>query len=889
MAEILFTIIIYPITQILEFSYTLTFKLFRETGLSIILIGIVVSTICLPLYAVAEKWQQIERAVSLKLKPKADKIKRAFKGDEQYMILKTFYRQNHYHPIYALRSSFGLLIQVPFFIAAYHYISHLELLNGVSFYFIKDLSTPDALFSINGFKINILPIAMTLITCVSNFIYTKGLPVKEKVQLYSMAALFLILLYNSPSALVLYWTMNNVFSLFKNIYYKIQVKNKKIFLIGLFSLICLLLSIFCIIKFNYISKAKLLSLMLIITAFIPWIYFLIKKYYINSKFIIQFEKSNIVFILSIFLIWILLGLFIPSQLISSSPQEFSFIDNYTNPLYFIYNISLQVFGLFIFLPICLYFLFSDNIKKWFSIIFFIISICFIINTFVFTGNYGILSINFTYEASPDHSRNENLFNILILFLISILLFFLYISKIKKYISVFISFCIISLFSISIYNFSIIQTSFKQLSNHYTKTEKINDKITPIFSISKNGSNVAIIMLDRAANGFIPYILDESSELREIFSGFTFYPNTVSFNGYTAIGSPPIFGGYDYTPEHINKLSNITLLEKHNQSLLMLPVIFSQNGYNVTVTDPPYANYNKIASLSIFNDYSNIKSFVTNSVYTDLWLNENNLNLQTASNIIKRNTFWYSILKSIPLFLRNSIYMDGTWCSPVSGNRLRLTLDGYSVLDYLPRLGNITSDDKNNILIMSNQTTHNGSYLQAPDYVPAVPVTNYGESPFAKEHAYHVNAAAIKRIADWIKYLKENNVYDNTRIILVADHGPEPNFITNIGLPFNVDQFNPLLLVKDFNASGEIKTDYSFMSNADVPYLSLTDLVENPVNPFTGNAISNDRKKEPLYIAISGSIHLANGDATQYSLNPNKDYYVRDNIFIKENWIRASEK
>jgi membrane protein insertase Oxa1/YidC/SpoIIIJ len=68
-----------------------------------------------------------------KLAGKARKIRQAFKGDEQHMILSTYYRQNHYHPIYALRSSFGILIQVPFFIAAYQYISHLEALQGASF------------------------------------------------------------------------------------------------------------------------------------------------------------------------------------------------------------------------------------------------------------------------------------------------------------------------------------------------------------------------------------------------------------------------------------------------------------------------------------------------------------------------------------------------------------------------------------------------------------------------------------------------------------------------------------------------------------------------------------------------------------------------------------
>jgi membrane protein insertase Oxa1/YidC/SpoIIIJ len=74
------------------------------------------------------------------------------------MILSTYYRQNHYHPLYALRNSFGILIQIPFFIAAYTFLSHFNALKGASFVFIRDLGAPDGLLEINGIRFNILPI-----------------------------------------------------------------------------------------------------------------------------------------------------------------------------------------------------------------------------------------------------------------------------------------------------------------------------------------------------------------------------------------------------------------------------------------------------------------------------------------------------------------------------------------------------------------------------------------------------------------------------------------------------------------------------------------------------------------------------------------------------------
>src|SRR5574344_45732 len=199
MREFLYTILIYPLYLIIEFFYMVFYHIFENPGICLICVSLFVSTICLPLYAVAEHWQQVERDTEKKLDGGVKRIKSVFKGDEQYMILSTYYRENHYQPIYALRSSIGLLIQIPFFIAAYLFLSHLELLSNTSFLFIKDLAHPDSLFKIGNFSVNILPILMTVINCIAGAIYTKGFKLKEKIQIYAMAIVFLILLYDSPS------------------------------------------------------------------------------------------------------------------------------------------------------------------------------------------------------------------------------------------------------------------------------------------------------------------------------------------------------------------------------------------------------------------------------------------------------------------------------------------------------------------------------------------------------------------------------------------------------------------------------------------------------------------------------------------------------------------
>ena len=177
-----------------------------------------VSLACLPLYIRADILQEKEKEIQSKLAKKVNSIKKNFKGDERLFLLQTYYKQNNYHPIMGLRLSLSLLLQIPIFIAAYTFFNNLQLLHGLETYYFQDLSQPDELIAIGDITINYLPILMTIINLAAGFVYSKNKSFKENKLLICMSLFFLILLYNSPAALVLYWVFNNVFSLIKNIF-----------------------------------------------------------------------------------------------------------------------------------------------------------------------------------------------------------------------------------------------------------------------------------------------------------------------------------------------------------------------------------------------------------------------------------------------------------------------------------------------------------------------------------------------------------------------------------------------------------------------------------------------------------------------------------------------
>ena len=883
MLNIPWTIVIYPITQILEFVFVFAQKLFKEEGVSIICISCAVSVLCQPLYMVAEGWQETERNIRKRLAPGIAKIKAVFRGDERHMILSAYYRQNQYHPVYALRSSFGLLVQIPFFLAAYSYLSQLPALRGVPFLFINDLGKPDALLPAAG-GINILPVLMTLINCAAGALYTRGLGVRDKVQTYGMALVFLALLYNSPAGLVLYWTVNNVFSLAKNGYAKIPFRKKHFFLFGIISISAFLLSYYALFTHHGNPRVRVLIASLSVgLGILPWIIPFLTRSARKIKHISWTPRETLfLFVFSLLILWAATGLFLPSMLVGASPQEFSFIDNVKSPLFFVFNASVQSFGLFVFWPLMIYFLFSEKVKKIFSVMAAIVSFSALCNIFIFSGNYGLISSHLVFSGSTSHNLREISVNLSVLLILSAILLFIYIRGSKKIISFLAVILFTALVPFSIKNLYFINAEFKKLSENYVPENVTEETITPIFHLSKTGKNVLVIMLDSAESVFLPYIFEESPDLYQKYEGFVYFPNTVTFVGWTNGGSQPVFGGYEYSPEGINSRPDIPRKEKTNEALLLMPKLFSSAGFSVTVTDPPYADGSWIPDLRIYDSTENVSSYITDGAYTGLWLKRNNVVLPLHSEVLKRNILWYAVFREMPLAFRQALYYNGSWCSPFSGHRMRLFLNGYAVLDYFRELTDFGTSGENTATIMVNNTAHETWFLQAPDYRPQVKVTNYGGSPFSKEVWYHANAAAIKRLAEYFEFLKSLDVYDNTRIILVSDHGiPDLSFVTKSSLPFHIDHMNPLLLVKDFDARGEMKTDMTFMSNADVPGLAMKELINNPVNPFTGSAITNDQKNNPLSILIRG-----NGEV---EIGPHNTYYVHDNIFAAENWIPASEK
>jgi YidC/Oxa1 family membrane protein insertase len=896
MISFLYAIIIFPIEQIIEVVYTLIYKIFEIPGISIIGVSFAVNFLSLPLYIIAEKWQETERRTINKLKPKTDKIKQVFKGDEQYMILSTYYRQNGYHPVYALRNSLNTLIQIPFFIAAYHFLSNFSALHGASFLFFADLGKPDGLFNIGGFSVNALPVLMTAINCISGVIYTNKLGLRDKLQVFLLAFIFLVLLYNSPAGLVLYWTMNNLISLVKNVFYKLKNPLKVLYVaLSAFAIIFIFYLLF--LNDGALKKRLILSFFCLLVLFVPVLmklYIRLQNYFMPP--LMEDDKRRLfLFSVSSAVLTVLAGLYIPSSVIASSPQEFSFIDSYTSPLFFVLVTFFRFSGLFLFWPFCIYFLFGKKIQSFLTLFFWTAVTSALINNFAFQKNFSVISNTFTFNNSLSALNASKAASVLsIILTLAFFTAFLFVVKHKriKIISTILALLFLPLTAISIYNIFIIHRGYVHFASLKKNELSGISGIKPIFHLSRDKPNIIIIMTDQAIGGFVKPIFDQKPELYEQFDGFTWFPNTLSFAMHTLMGVPPIWGGYEYTPKEMNRRDQIPLVDKHNEALLLLPKILSETGYQVTVTDPSLANYASINDTSIYTQYENIQAFNTIGRYTDLWYSRNDFETVPVTGAkINRNALWFSLLKISPPFLRKTVYDDGLyWETSEAPESIETFINSYAVLDFLPELTTFDSE-KPSAMLITNETTHEMIFLQYPSYTPVRKVTDIGDGEYSDNRYFHVNSAAWLKIGEWLGELRKNNVYDNSRIIIVSDHGHNMNAKiadTELAIPNERrEAYNPVLLFKDFNSRGKLQTDMSLMTNADVPVLALDGIAET-INPFTGKSLRENQKDQGLYITTNHLWQPFKHSKRIFNIGDDQWIFVHDNIFEANNWEKADK-
>lgn len=206
-----FDVIAKPLLSSLNFVNTYT----KNYGVAIIVLTVFIKILLFPLTHRGFKSMKDMQ----KIQPLVTKLREKFKDDREKLNkeIMELYRTNKVNP---LGGCIPMVMQIPVFFAFYKVLyNSIEIRHSPFIWWIKDLSAPDAAFYIGGMPANVLPIFMGITMFIQQKMTPTTVidPTQAKLMLF-MPLIFLVILWNLPSGLVLYWTVTNILSIGQQFY-----------------------------------------------------------------------------------------------------------------------------------------------------------------------------------------------------------------------------------------------------------------------------------------------------------------------------------------------------------------------------------------------------------------------------------------------------------------------------------------------------------------------------------------------------------------------------------------------------------------------------------------------------------------------------------------------
>ncbi len=199
-----------PLNWLLNFLHTGLAQLsaHESWGLAIICLTLIVRVVIWPLHAKSTK--SMKRMS--KLQPIMKELKEKHSDDPNKLNTEMMglYRKYGINP---LGGCLPMFIQIPIFFGFFRMLDYAVELRNQPFLWVDDLSQPDTIAELAGIPINLLPIVMAGTSAIQMALMPKtGDKMQQRIMML-MPLMFFFFCYNYASALALYWTTQNIFSI----------------------------------------------------------------------------------------------------------------------------------------------------------------------------------------------------------------------------------------------------------------------------------------------------------------------------------------------------------------------------------------------------------------------------------------------------------------------------------------------------------------------------------------------------------------------------------------------------------------------------------------------------------------------------------------------------
>ena len=317
----------------------------------------------------------------------------------------------------------------------------------------------------------------------------------------------------------------------------------------------------------------------------------------------------------------------------------------------------------------------------------------------------------------------------------------------------------------------------------TDTEKnlvYVEKDEEMYQLSQE-KNIVVMLFDAFQASYFRQVLDEIPEAKKHFDGFTFFDNATSTSLYSQESEATIFTGKQML-EDKNLLENVKYIYSESEILSAL----EQEDYDIRYYVP-----SEMVSPDMVGEIKNLG--VSDGSVDSLDLMHLMLKI-TAFRYMPhclKNIFWFSYEELDGLDRTDA----GT--SFVPGNDFEFYED-------------IVNEKVNSNLENKAYRVYYFKGAHHPyNMTPEVEYVDYGEDKDALPYVENISEnemlygqvlGSVRIMMEYITKLKEQGIYDQTAILITADHGWE-------------NRYNPMLLMKPENSTGDL-----VISHAPVSYI-----------------------------------------------------------------------
>ena len=313
---------------------------------------------------------------------------------------------------------------------------------------------------------------------------------------------------------------------------------------------------------------------------------------------------------------------------------------------------------------------------------------------------------------------------------------------------------------------LVITSYKPTEAQYDMYVSNKD----LFSVSKD-ENVIVFLLDMYDDQYFQKLLSQEPELAEELQGFTYFENSTGNYSTTSYSLATLFTG-EYLYNESPFYSQMNELYKKSE----MADVLLENGYSIGMYGYEWGA--PAALLNLSDNYIEGKIQVSDYV------------------ALSKKLYQLVACKYLPNIVKKYAWLDGKEFDQLkeTSNNTEEIFDPNNVSFYtdLQKNGIDTSLEKKGFKFIHLEGAHYPYYIN--ENVEMVEEEETSELQCAR--------GALRIVQTYMEEMKKKGVYDNSAIIIMADHGYYWDGVLT----------NPVLLVKPMNETGTLK-----LSNAPVSH------------------------------------------------------------------------